>query len=227
MDIGLRDAKTTGPPGSAVSCRPPSSFRRVGLIGGRIVGGPAVREDGRAHKHIRPRGAPAALFTHPFDLDDEIVLRGSRQLSILGLAEHDSPTDEQGHERVAPAEFGSGCRHSDNSAKAPQVRATTPPRNSPRYARSPGSYEVMRVHVHLAVLNPDEVDLAVARASRPARCCRYSHEGGMLCSSRAGLPQDEPKEALKTVANACVTVGWNEDVFSSDTFSWNSEDESS
>ena len=30
-----------------------------------------------------------------------------------------------------------------------------------------------------------------------------------------------------TVANACVTVGWNEDVFSSDTFSWNSEDESS
>ena len=76
---------------------------------------------------------------------------------------------------------------------------------------------------------PDEVDLDAVAACFPYGTLLpiFVTEGGMLGSSRAGLPEDEPKEALMTVANACVTVGWNEDVFSSDTFSWNSEDESS
>ena len=93
----------------------------------------------------------------------------------------------------------------------------------------PGSYDAMRVHVHLAVPNPDQVDLDAVAACFPYGTLLpiFVTQGGMLGSSRAGLPEDEPKEALMTVANACVTVGWNEDVFSSDTFSWNSEDESS
>ena len=153
-------------------------------------------------------------------------------LSTLGLSlSMTVPSTSKGMNRVALVEFGSGCCHSDNSAKA-AVRACNDAVewNSIKVRTIiPGSYDAMRVHVHLAVPNPDQVDLDAVAACFPYGTLLpiFVTEGGMLGSSRAGLPDDEPKEALMTVANACVTVGWNEDVFSSDTFSWNSEDESS
>jgi hypothetical protein len=60
------------------------------------------------------------------------------------------------------------------------------------------------------VPSPAQVDLAAVAACFPYGTLLpvLVEEGGLLGSSCAGLPADEPTEALMTFAVACVTVGW-------------------
>jgi len=76
----------------------------------------------------------------------------------------------------------------------------------------PGSYEAMRLHVQLAVPEPEAVDLDPVAACFPfGTLVRVDVEqGGLRASSRAGLLAEEPAEAHMTVAVACVTVGWGD-----------------
>ena len=76
----------------------------------------------------------------------------------------------------------------------------------------PGSYEAMRLHVQLAVPEPEAVDLDAVAACFPyGMLVRVDVEqGGLRASSRAGLLAEEPAEAHMTVAVACVTVGWGD-----------------
>ena len=113
---------------------------------------------------------------------------------------------------VCLVELGSGCCHGINPTKA-AVRACNDAIewNSVKVLTIiPGGYEAMLVHVQIAVPRPSELDLGEI-----ASCFPYGRllpivatEGGMLGSSRAGLPADEPSEAMMTVANVCVTVGF-------------------
>ena len=122
------------------------------------------------------------------------------------------PPQSKGLTHVALVELGSGCCHGDNPTKA-VVRACNNAIewNSVKVRTIiPGSYEAMRLHVHVAVPNADAVDLDAV-----AECFPYGtllpvvvEEGGLCGSSRAGLAADEPAEAHMTVAIACVTVGW-------------------
>ena len=124
----------------------------------------------------------------------------------------------KGMTSVALVELGSGCCHALNPTKA-AVRACNDAVewNSIKVRTIiPGSYDAMLVHVHIACPRPDLLDL-----SEVAQCFPYGTlvpmtitEGGMLASSRAGLPEDEPTEAMMTVANACVTVGYGQPVSS-------------
>ena len=115
---------------------------------------------------------------------------------------------------AALVELGSGCCHYNNSTKA-AIRACNAAVewNSVKVRTIiPGSYDAMRLHVQIAVPDPDNVDLNAV-----AGCFPYGtllpiavEKGGMLGSSRTGLPADEPVEALMTVACACVTIGWGD-----------------
>jgi len=118
----------------------------------------------------------------------------------------------KGMNRVALVELGSGCCHGDDSTKA-AVRACNDAIewNSVKVRTIiPGGYAGMQVHVHLGVPSPETVDLERVRACFPhGKLLSITLEaGGLLGSSRAGLPVDESPEALMTVANACVTVGF-------------------
>lgn len=133
----------------------------------------------------------------------------------LALGGGAAPTSK-GMDKVALVELGSGCCHrSDNPTKA-CVRAcdNAVEWNSVKVRNIiPGSYDAMRLHVQIGVPNPSLVDL-----DEVAKCFPYGtlakpilvEEGGLLGSSRAGLPADEPAEAHMTVAVACVTIGWCE-----------------
>lgn len=122
------------------------------------------------------------------------------------------PTSK-GMNRVALVELGSGCCHSDDSTKA-AIRACNDAIewNSVKVRTIiPGGYDGMQLHVQIGVPNPENVDVG-----RVAACFPYGNllpivieSGGLLGSSRAGLPSDEPREGLMTVANACVTVGYS------------------
>mmetsp|Transcript_13463 Transcript_13463/g.43805 ORF Transcript_13463/g.43805 Transcript_13463/m.43805 type:complete len:124 (-) Transcript_13463:402-773(-) len=70
----------------------------------------------------------------------------------------------------------------------------------------------MRLHVQLAVPEPEAVDLDAVAACFPyGTLVRVDVEqGGLRASSRAGLLAEEPAEAHMTVAVACVTVGWGD-----------------
>lgn len=121
----------------------------------------------------------------------------------------------KGMNKVALVELGSGCCHGDDSTKA-AIRACNDAIewNSVKVRTIiPGGYEAMVLHVHLAVPSPETVDLDAI-----AKCFPYGNLqpvlvecGGLLGSSRSNLPADEPREGLMTVANACVTVGWNDE----------------
>lgn len=123
-----------------------------------------------------------------------------------------SASYSKGLTHAALVELGSGCCHYNNSTKA-AIRAcnNAVEWNSVKVRTIiPGSYDAMRVHVHLAVPDPENIDLDAI-----ASCFPYGtllpikvERGGMLGSSRTGLPEDEPTEALMTVACACVTIGW-------------------
>ena len=136
--------------------------------------------------------------------------RASRVHPIVARVESGATT--KGMTSVALVELGSGCCHSINPTKA-AIRACNAAVewNSIKVRTIiPGSYDAMRVHVHIACPQPAELDLDAI-----AQCFPYGTlmpisavEGGMLGSSRAGLPEDEPPEAMMCVANACVTVGW-------------------
>ena len=124
----------------------------------------------------------------------------------------ESGSTSKGMKHVALAELGSGCCHGGDSTKA-AIRACNNAIewNSVKVRTIiPGGYEAMRLHVHLGVPEPAEVDLEAV-----ARCFPHGQllpilveEGGLRGSHRAGLPADEPTEAHMTVAVACVTVGF-------------------
>ena len=120
----------------------------------------------------------------------------------------------KGIENIALVELGSGCWHGDNSTKA-AVRACN---NAVEWASVkvrniiPGAYESMKLHVHLGVPNPDQVDL-----KQIASCFPYGRlqpilleKGGLLGSSRGGVASEETVDGLMTVACACVTIGWDD-----------------
>jgi len=115
---------------------------------------------------------------------------------------------------VALVELGSGCCHYDDSTKA-AIRACNDAIewNSVKVRTIiPGSYDAMRLHVHLGVPDPDSLDLDAISACFPYGTLLPIEVdvGGLRGSSRAGLVADEPPEAHMTVAVACVTVGWGE-----------------
>ena len=128
------------------------------------------------------------------------------------VARVESGSTSKGMSSVALVELGSGCCHAINPTKA-AIRAcnNAVEWNSIKVRTIiPGGYDAMLVHVHIACPSPELLNLA-----QVAACFPYGtllpievEEGGMLGSSRAGLPRDEPPEAMMTVANACVTVGW-------------------
>lgn len=124
----------------------------------------------------------------------------------------ESGATSKGMSSVALVELGSGCCHGAKMTKA-AVRAcnNAVEWNSIKVRTIiPGSYDAMKVHLHLGVPEPAEVDLGEV-----ANCFPYGtllpiqvERGGLLGSSRAGLAEDEPNEAKMTVAVACVTIGW-------------------
>ncbi|KAL1527119.1 hypothetical protein AB1Y20_015801 [Prymnesium parvum] len=143
------------------------------------------------------------------------ALTGSRAASLMGGSIHGGPESgatSKGMQHVALVELGSGCCHGAKATKA-AVRACNDAVewNSIKVRTIiPGSYDAMKVHVHLGVPEPEAVDL-----EQIAACFPYGEllpisveKGGLLGSSRAGLPADEPPEAHMTVAVACVTIGW-------------------
>ena len=121
----------------------------------------------------------------------------------------------KGMNQVALVEFGSGCCHFNNSTKA-AIRACNDAIewNSVKVRTIiPGSYDAMKIHVHLSVPAPETVDMEAIKG-----CFPYGpppeilvEHGGQLGSTRAGLPGEEPNEGLMTIACACVTVGWQDD----------------
>eukprot|EP00966_Prymnesium_polylepis_P147876 3416218-Prymnesium_polylepis.1 len=140
------------------------------------------------------------------------ALAESRGGRVAGRVE--SGSTSKGMAEVALVELGSGCCHYDDSTKA-AVRACNDAVewNSVKVRTIiPGGYDAMKLHVQIGVPAPETVDLEQIRA-----CFPYGQppvvsvgEGGLRASSRAGLPADEPTEALMTVAVACVTVGFGE-----------------
>jgi len=137
----------------------------------------------------------------------------ARTLTSLAASEV-ARSNGKGLDNVAIVEFGSGCCHGDNSTKA-AVRACN---DAIEWASIkvrtiiPGGYAAMKLHVHIACPNPASVDVDAV-----ANCFPYGtmlpilvEDGGLLGSSREGLPGEVPSDALMTVANACVTIGWND-----------------
>jgi uncharacterized protein (TIGR02058 family) len=125
-----------------------------------------------------------------------------------------SAPNSKGMTHVALVELGSGCCHYDDSTKA-AIRACNDAIewNSVKVRTIiPGSYDAMRLHVHLGVPDPDSLDLDAISACFPYGTLLPIEVdvGGLRGSSRAGLVADEPPEAHMTVAVACVTVGWGE-----------------
>ena len=126
---------------------------------------------------------------------------------------HMSTRIGKGMDRVCLVELGSGCCHGSNSTKA-AIRACNDAIewNSVKVRNIiPGSYDAMILHVQLGVPSPETVDVEMV-----ASCFPYGKlqpilvtRGGMLASSREGLPDDEPNAGLMTIACACVTVGYN------------------
>ena len=121
----------------------------------------------------------------------------------------------KGMNQVALVELGSGCCHGTNSTKA-AIRACNNAIewNSVKVRTIiPGGYDAMMLHVHIAVPAPDTVDLDAVAACFPYGNLQpiLVESGGMLGSSRANLPPDEPPDGLMTVACACVTIGFNEE----------------
>ncbi len=137
-----------------------------------------------------------------------LALRAGRPVALAA-----GPTSK-GIANVALVELGSGCCHGDDVTKAAVRACDDAIEWTSIKVRTiiPGSYDAMRLHVQLAVPNPDELDLdAVAECFPYGQLLPIAVErGGLLASSRAGLPADEPPEALMTVAVACVTVGWGD-----------------
>jgi uncharacterized protein (TIGR02058 family) len=129
------------------------------------------------------------------------------------IARAESGSTSKGMGLVALVELGSGCAHGISPTKA-AVRACNDAVewNSIKVGTIiPGSYDNMKVHVHIAVPHSSEVDVQAIRDCFPyGKLLPVSVvDGGLLGSSRAGLPEDEPPEAMMTVANACVTVGFD------------------
>ena len=121
------------------------------------------------------------------------------------------PSHSKGMTHVALVELGTGCCHQNNATKAAMRAANAAVEWNSIKVRTiiPGSYDAMRLHVQIGVPNPGDVNLDAI-----ASCFPYGtllpivvEKGGLLGSSRAGLPADEPVEAHMTVACCCVTVG--------------------
>lgn len=148
------------------------------------------------------------------------VLLVSLTLSTFGLTIRSpqppqpspQPSHSKGMTHVALVELGTGCCHQNNATKAAMRAANAAVEWNSIKVRTiiPGSYDAMRLHVQIGVPNPGDVNLDAI-----ASCFPYGtllpivvEKGGLLGSSRAGLPADEPVEAHMTVACCCVTVGW-------------------
>ena len=123
-----------------------------------------------------------------------------------------SEPNSKGMTNVALVELGTGCCHYNNATKAAIRAANAAVEWNSIKVRTiiPGSYDAMRLHVHIGVPNPEAVDVDAV-----AKCFPYGtllpiviEKGGLLGSTRAGLVEDEPVEAHMTIACCCVTVGW-------------------
>lgn len=140
------------------------------------------------------------------------VRHAHRHRTSLVRSRIESGSTSKGMAKVALVELGSGCCHNTNSTKA-AIRACNDAIewNSVKVTTIiPGGYDALRLHVQIGVPSPETVDMDAV-----ARCFPYGQllpvaveEGGLLGSSRAGVPNDEPPEAKMTVAVACVTLGY-------------------
>ena len=128
------------------------------------------------------------------------IRHAQRHRTSLVRSRIESGATSKGMAKVALVELGSGCCHNANSTKA-AIRACNDAIewNSVKVTTIiPGGYDALRLHVQIAVPAPETVDLEAV-----ARCFPYGQllpvavaEGGLLGSSRAGVPSDEPPEAL-------------------------------
>ena len=132
-----------------------------------------------------------------------------RHRTSLVRSRIESGSTSKGMAKVALVELGSGCCHNTNSTKA-AIRACNNAIewNSVKVTTIiPGGYDALRLHVQIGVPSPETVDLDAV-----ARCFPYGQllpvaveEGGLLGSSRAGVPSDEPPEAKMVRPNQRCT----------------------
>ena len=137
------------------------------------------------------------------------IRHAHRHRTSLVRSRIESGSTSKGMAKVALVELGSGCCHNTNSTKA-AIRACNNAIewNSVKVTTIiPGGYDALRLHVQIGVPSPETVDLAAV-----ARCFPYGQllpvaveEGGLLGSSRAGVPSDEPPEAKMVRPNQRCT----------------------
>ena len=188
--------------------------------------------DVTANISIRDRTRPTEVMkTTPSDMKSTLAVLllcsptsalqvGTKPTVSIALRVGTPPTASiihagKGMNQVALVELGSGCCHGTNSTKA-AIRACNNAIewNSVKVRTIiPGGYDAMMLHVHIAVPAPDTVDLDAVAACFPYGNLQpiLVESGGMLGSSRANLPPDEPPDGLMTVACACVTIGFNDE----------------
>jgi|TARA_B110001469_G_C9384473_1_gene199021 uncharacterized protein (TIGR02058 family) len=128
------------------------------------------------------------------------IRHAQRHRTPLVRSRVESGSTSKGMAKVALVELGTGCCHNTNSTKA-AIRACNDAIewNSVKVSTIiPGGYDALRLHVQIGVPAPETVNL-----DSVARCFPYGQllpvavaEGGLLGSSRAGVPSDEPTEAL-------------------------------
>ena len=137
------------------------------------------------------------------------IRHAHRHRTSLVRSRIESGSTSKGMAKVALVELGSGCCHNTNSTKA-AIRACNNAIewNSVKVTTIiPGGYDALRLHVQIGVPSPETVDLDAV-----ARCFPYGQllpvaveEGGLLGSSRAGVPSDEPPEAKMVRPNQRCT----------------------
>ena len=137
------------------------------------------------------------------------IRHAHRHRTSLVRSRIESGSTSKGIAKVALVELGSGCCHNTNSTKA-AIRACNNAIewNSVKVTTIiPGGYDALRLHVQIGVPSPETVDLDAV-----ARCFPYGQllpvaveEGGLLGSSRAGVPSDEPPEAKMVRPNQRCT----------------------
>ena len=137
------------------------------------------------------------------------VRHAHRHRTSLVCSRIESGSTSKGMAKVALVELGSGCCHNTNSTKA-AIRACNDAIewNSVKVTTIiPGGYDALRLHVQIGVPSPETVDMDAV-----ARCFPYGQllpvaveEGGLLGSSRAGVPSDEPPEAKMVRPNQRCT----------------------